>query len=377
MKAESKTAVFVTHRIYNEHSRIELYNNVHNKLKAIGVQWEIISLREPKKFWNKRNEEFNVPITDLSSISGSIVRCYTLIVHLLNKKPKHITLGGYGSSEYWAALIYSRLSRIPITLYTGGGQQSAVNRYPFVNIFKTLFVRLCNSYITYGSRAADFLVRMGVDSSKINIGYNVSDVEYFSHASQIYRKSRDFKEKKIEHSRPILVFSGRVIELKGIHLLIKQLKKRLANSYHLYIAGEGKLASVVENEIENQNINATYIGLVDRKRLAEILTLADVYISPSLRDPFSRTLSEALACNCFCLASIYDDATYDFIDSSNGIRFDPASDNSFNNALEEVFSKNWEDIDSSQFKLPEHITYENYANQIYKSIQQSLDERNS
>ena len=48
---------------------------------------------------------------------------------------------------------------------------------------------------------------------------------------------------------------------------------------------------------------------------------------PTLNDPFSRTLSEAIACGTFPLNSRYDDASYDLIvNKKNGLIFDPKNE---------------------------------------------------
>ena len=49
-------------------------------------------------------------------------------------------------------------------------------------------------------------------------------------------------------------------------------------------------------------------------------------------------MSEAIASGCFCISSIYDDASLDLIKMSNGIKYDPQKKNALFNIISNIFN---------------------------------------
>lgn len=112
-----------------------------------------------------------------------------------------------------------------------------------------------------------------------------------------------------------------------------------------------------------------YLGFLNREGLAKRMVKADIYISPSLNDPFSRTLSEAIACGCFVLSSIYDDASYDLVEPKvNALLFDPLNKNDFREKIRFVLSPQWRRPDRETIASSLRFTTEHYARQVADAI---------
>lgn len=90
-----------------------------------------------------------------------------------------------------------------------------------------------------------------------------------------------------------ILFAGRLLDIKGIKLLIKAFALLRDDNLSLEVCGEGKLEDFVRESAErDKRIN--YLGMLDKEKLNQRYHEADVVIFPSLWDePFGRIVIEA------------------------------------------------------------------------------------
>jgi glycosyltransferase involved in cell wall biosynthesis len=97
------------------------------------------------------------------------------------------------------------------------------------------------------------------------------------------------------------VYSGTIVEHKGIIQFLEQVAKLGITWLHINIYGDGPLRSVLEKYI---NERVTWHGYVDQQRMKEVFTQADFTIVPSLWDEaFGRVAIESIASGCPVLAA--------------------------------------------------------------------------
>ena len=78
--------------------------------------------------------------------------------------------------------------------------------------------------------------------------------------------------------KPVLVYSGLLNEVAGIHLLLEALKN-IPDDFVLYITGRGEWQNQVE-EIAKQDSRVHYLGLLEEEDYLQVLGAADVLINP-------------------------------------------------------------------------------------------------
>ena len=108
--------------------------------------------------------------------------------------------------------------------------------------------------------------------------------------------SLNIKEKN--NSEIQVLFVGRLIEKKGLMLLIDIFKKIDKNeNLHLSIYGNGPLESKIKNEIKSNNLDnmITVKGKVEYTKIINAYKNANIFIMPSLRETSGNVLIEALA----------------------------------------------------------------------------------
>jgi len=100
---------------------------------------------------------------------------------------------------------------------------------------------------------------------------------------------------KISSGEKVILFAGRMDEIKGLSFLIKAFRKvvhRCPQS-RLVIAGDGDFSTYTK---ESQDIctKITYTGLLDKAQLYEWYCLADAGVVPSLFEPFGYVAVEMM-----------------------------------------------------------------------------------
>jgi len=98
------------------------------------------------------------------------------------------------------------------------------------------------------------------------------------------------KEKQLK-----LLYVGRIIEWKGIELILKALKDLDIAMYDFNIIGEGNAKSKFTQYISKYNLNVNFLGQKNRKELSDYYLTHDLFLFPSLHDSGGMVILEAKA----------------------------------------------------------------------------------
>ena len=101
------------------------------------------------------------------------------------------------------------------------------------------------------------------------------------------REKENFKSKK-ENKNIRILFAGRLIERKGVHVLLKAFKKvlEIVENVELIIAGDGPLRKKLEELAFELKIREKVVfkGHLSKKELEEEYKNADIFVLPSIHD---------------------------------------------------------------------------------------------
>ncbi|MGK5507526.1 1,4-alpha-glucan branching protein domain-containing protein [Brevibacillus formosus] len=98
---------------------------------------------------------------------------------------------------------------------------------------------------------------------------------------------------------PVLFFVGRLVQEKGVHLLLEAMARLRDELLHakLLIAGRGPMQDEWKQLVHQMGLSeqVRFLGFVDDGRRNELFALADVAVFPSLYEPFGIVALEAMA----------------------------------------------------------------------------------
>jgi UDP-glucose:(heptosyl)LPS alpha-1,3-glucosyltransferase len=125
----------------------------------------------------------------------------------------------------------------------------------------------------------------GYPADKIDIVRNGVPIQQFRFDTELREKARD--ELKIKPDQIALLFAGSGWERKGLRFAIAAMALCRNRKMHLLVAGRG-------NQRYYKSKRVKFLGEVDD--LVRIYAAADIFILPTIYDPFSNACLEALAC---------------------------------------------------------------------------------
>jgi len=328
--------------------RVPLFNTLGRFLRERGYDFKVVFLaeRESNRQWRVRKEELKVEHVLLPGWHYFLWR-YEFPIHinpgiwkfLKKENPDVIIAGGYSIPAYWVGLLYCKVFKKKLILWTSTTPECVKGRDVIRRSLRAFFIRQADAFVTYGTRAADFLEQFGVDKGSVFIGCNVGDVEFFKKATAEYRKSHNFHKEKKKFSSPVLLFVGQLISRKGILQLLQALSGLKSRPWTLIAVGSGPLQGEIEKQLRKKNLQdrVHLVGFHEKEALAKFYALADIFVLPSLQEPYAIVVSEALASGLFTITSRYDGAAWDLIKpGENGLVVDPANIEELRLAIEKA-----------------------------------------
>jgi colanic acid/amylovoran biosynthesis glycosyltransferase len=192
-----------------------------------------------------------------------------------------------------AALIAA--TKVPklVTVHGGDlyGLRDRVSRRLFRAILKN-----ADAVTTMNTDMRDRLVELGADAATtmvLSMGADVTALRPLAAAAQ--------------HGTGRILFVGRLVEKKGVSVLIEALRLLEDTGYDLHIAGEGPLQSQLISDASG--LRVTFLGVLGREALAAEFGAASIAVFPSVaaasgdQDGLPVALLEAMSLGCAVVAS--------------------------------------------------------------------------
>jgi glycosyltransferase involved in cell wall biosynthesis len=241
---------------------------------------------------------------------------YNIYQDIKRYNPDRIIATGWDSFATLAAIVYAKKHGKEIILWT----ESTIYEDSFIRKISLPYVkfilRFFDGFISAGTAAAEYLRFLGVRKN-IEYFYNSVDVDHFLTQGQLsLQEKRMLKEKiGVRNSSRVIVFSGRLVAIKCVDLLIKaflQVSERFPN-IELLIVGRG----------------------IDE--IPGIYGISDILVLPSISEPWGLVVNEAMACGCAIIASDRCGCSSDLI-RGNGIVVEGGKLSPLVEALEQFLS---------------------------------------
>ena len=139
---------------------------------------------------------------------------------------------------------------------------------------------------------------------------------------------------------PVILYTGRLVEVKGLDLLFKALAKAKVQNYKLVLVGEGNQKEYLQKLAQELQIEdkVIFAGYYSGSTLYAWYDLANFFILPSRYEPFGAVINESLIYGCPVVASQFIGAL-DFITTENGIIFNPLNETNFIETLQKACDK--------------------------------------
>ena len=334
--------------------RIPFFNELHAQLKEKGLKLKVIfgALSYPRRKWyvdlSSCKFDFEVlPSWRLTLFnSEKVMFTYRRLLRLVKiEKPKVIITNAFSvaTTKLW---LISWFKNIRYIIWSGA---IATRRRPDTQlrrIHRKLLIKKAMGFITYGTKAKEYLINLGAKVESIEIGINTVDTNYFD---KEVKRVRSETEKN--SSKKIMIYVGQLTIGKRLDLLFRaiQVLSQKRNDFILKIIGDGPERTNLVNLAKKSDIEKfiSFEGFKQKEEIVKYYAEADCFLFPSEYDVWGLVLIEAMAACLPCIASVHAGATYDLI--SDGIT---------------GFAMNFENVDEIIKKIETIFNDHQYAQRI-------------
>lgn len=133
-----------------------------------------------------------------------------------------------------------------------------------------------------------------VQDSKVKIIYNGVDLKRFSPENRVKWYDSMRESLSISRDSPVLLFVGSGYERKGLHTLIDSLPLLKEEGIKVLVIGKGNIDRYMAQAQESA-VPEKILFLGSQKEIEKYYAAADVFVLPTLYDPFSNATLEAMA----------------------------------------------------------------------------------
>ncbi|SDC32069.1 Glycosyltransferase involved in cell wall bisynthesis [Terribacillus halophilus] len=148
------------------------------------------------------------------------------------------------------------------------------------------------------------LIHIPAAITKINLvqQHNIPDARFVQFPYGIDIDAFHKSPKKLDNvpskTKPIILFAGRLVQLKGVHILIEALKQLKASTldWECWILGKGDAAKQLKNQIKEADLSSEIKLLGSVPNVKDFLASSDIFVLPSLQDTQPYSVIEAQLC---------------------------------------------------------------------------------
>lgn len=250
-----------------------------------------------------------------------------------------VVISGYHHPTLWWAIEHCRANKIPFVLQ--GESHVLKTRAGWKQHLKQALVfpalRDARAALATGTLARRYWEQVGIPSERIFIVGNVPEVQRFTEASTAARPRRTEIRARLglDPNRPLAVFVGRFLRVKGVDLLLEGLAQLPDTERpQVLLVGDGPEKAALEALVRTSNLPVVMPGFLPNDQLPELYAASDFFVLPSREEPWGVVVNEAAACGLPLLLSGKVGAAHDMlIPGENGLRVSPNTADGWAEAL--------------------------------------------
>jgi glycosyltransferase involved in cell wall biosynthesis len=224
-----------------------------------------------------------------------------------------VIVGGYNHLEFVWALLYARLRRSPLILWSES--VSAAEGGPRLRTaVKRVIARSCDCWVVPGARAARQAEALGAIDGRVFIAPNAVEVSFWGAEARERSPSGDVR----------LLFVGNLVPKKGLDVLLEALADDRLRTVPLEVAGVGRAAEALHETARARRLAVRFLGHLDREALRDRYRSADIFVFPTRADVWGLVLNEAMVAGCVPVTTWAAGASGDLVqDDLTGVVIPP------------------------------------------------------
>lgn len=239
-----------------------------------------------------------------------------------------IILGGYEQPTYILISIICRLLKKPyILLFDGISTDRLTHKENKIKKYiKKIVIENANYIMGNGTVSKRYFnEEFGYPLDRIYNQYLTVDSDKINRLYIDKEKYRnEYREKLgINKDEKVLIYSGRLIDIKNVDSVIKALAKLNRNDITFLITGGGELEEELKNLSNELGVRTIITGFIsEQEELFKHYFVGDIFILPSIYEPWGLVVNEAMMSGLGLIVSEICGCTLDLV-KNNGYTINP------------------------------------------------------
>ena len=237
---------------------------------------------------------------------------------LTRLQPKVLVVSGWYDGADWSAWAWGIMHKVPMLLWAESNSFDRPRHFALETL-KRFYVRRFARVHVYGTSNRDYMLQLGMANHQIITKRAVLDVHRYSRRPEIRKDPDCFT----------LLYVGRFSPEKNLPSLLEAVRRlrgeSLPKPLKLVLAGYGPLEAELRGLVETLGLkdSVVFTGALAQGRLPSVYSAADVFVLPSLSEPWGLVVNEAMCCELPVAVSDRCGCAKDLALPDTGCAFDP------------------------------------------------------
>lgn len=287
--------------------RNDIFKEYTNELNYIEINSTLIPYADPEEFYRitrkyesfeEKNESIFSEKFEFSGKYGNNlyeeVRRYALVAAQIASQHPHDVIHAHDWLTYEAGIAARKISGKPLIVHMHATEfdRSGENVNQFVYDLERRGMHEADRVITVSNLTRNIVIeKYGVDPSKVITVHNAVEPSDKS----------EFADLKSSVDEKVVTFLGRITFQKGPDYFIEAAHKVLQrdNNVRFVMAGSGDMLNKMIRRVAKLKMGTKFhfTGFLQGKEVDQMFALSDVYVMPSVSEPFGISPLEAMSSN--------------------------------------------------------------------------------
>lgn len=231
---------------------------------------------------------------------------------LVTGKYELVVLQSWTNVTWWLAFLTCLFFRIPVVFMTDENilareYKTLKNRLIKKFIIGKFVFRFSSGFFTAGSANENLYRYFGVPEKKlVRMYFSWGYEQFLENSHQLKSKRRSIRVSLgIRDEDFVITYMGRMANEKNLYRLLDAYSSFSRANKKLFFIGRGYLYENIEKYVKENNIQqVNLMGFQNRKKILDFYAASDLFILPSVYEPWGIVINEAM---CFGLPIIASD----------------------------------------------------------------------
>lgn len=323
--------------------KVSLFNQVSHWFPNLHIIY--YSVTEKMRSWTVDRADLRHHYTLLNDgnlESHSWIKIAIQVWRELNRlDPDLLIVSEYIYLPYWSGLIWA-IFHGKKRLFFSESTEADRPRPWWKEIVKRWFVRRFDAGISQGSQSKAYMAKLGMPEDRITVKGYSTDNEFYAKGAETARANRMELSAQWGVSEFNILFVGRFAPEKNLIALIEAYEQLVGRhpKLGLVMVGNGPLQDSIRSELKSRHLDrAVVIPFLQKQDIPLIYGLSDVFVLPSISEPWGLVVNEAMATGLPVVVSSKAGSSHDLVrHGTNGYVVDPLNPKEISEAIDRLVS---------------------------------------